>query len=77
MISCRSKEALVGGDAETIYLGVRVLDCPRADARESFPETNCVIITSCLICQLGMARYVIVLMFNEYTCTENHTHGGM
>jgi hypothetical protein len=37
--SC-GQEALVGGDAETVYLGVGVLDGARADTRESFPEAG-------------------------------------
>jgi hypothetical protein len=38
MMAGRSEEALVGRDAETVDLGVWVLDCPRADSREGLPE---------------------------------------
>lgn len=38
--------ALVGRDAEPVDLGVRVLDCARADAREGFPEADRVVVTS-------------------------------
>ncbi len=44
------KETLVGGDAEAVYLGVGVLDGAGADARESFPEADRVVIASCTSC---------------------------
>lgn len=44
------KEALVGGDTKAVYLGVGVLDGAGADARESFPEADCVVIASCTDC---------------------------
>ena len=37
-MSRRGEEALVRGDAEAVYLTVRVLDRARADAGEGFPE---------------------------------------
>ena len=39
MTSC-GKETFVGRDTEAVDLGIRVLDCPRANARESFPEAG-------------------------------------
>ena len=41
------EEALVGGDAEAVDLGVWVLDRARADAREGLPETDRVIVSRC------------------------------
>ena len=49
-----------------------------ADARESFPETNCMVITSCNGCQLSkMAGYIVFALYREHTCAKNHTHGSM
>lgn len=39
MMASSGKVALVGGDAETIDLGIGVLDRSRADAGEGFPES--------------------------------------
>ncbi len=59
MIAGCGEEALVGGDAEAVYLGVWMLDSAGADARESFPEPNCVVIPSCTKCQsLKKAKYI-------------------
>ena len=33
MVTRRCQKALVGGDTETIHLGIRMLDCAGADAR--------------------------------------------
>lgn len=38
VVACGREEAFVGGDAESIYLRVGVLDCAGADAGEGFPE---------------------------------------
>lgn len=39
IVVARSREeSLVGSDAQAIDLGIRVLDCARADAREGLPE---------------------------------------
>ena len=74
VIACRSKEAFVRRDTETIYLGIGVLDCSRADARQRFPEANRVIIPSYSTCQLNKARSMTSPMIVQQTCTENHTH---
>lgn len=47
VVSGGGEIALVGGDAETIDLGVRVLDCAGADAGKGFPEADRVVVTSC------------------------------
>ena len=64
MIASCGEEALVGGDAEAVYLGVGMLDSAGADARESFPEPNRVVISSCTNCQpLKKARYIFLLHY--------------
>ena len=40
------EEALVGGDAEPVYLRVGVRNCAGADAGEGFPEAYCVVVAS-------------------------------
>jgi len=45
MSSC-SEPALVRRDAQAVDLRVRVRDGARTDARECFPEANCVVVTS-------------------------------
>ena len=47
VVAGSGKVALVRGDAETVDLGVWVLDGPGADAREGFPEADGVVITGC------------------------------
>ena len=37
-VACRGEVAFVGGDAETVDLGVGVLEGARTDAGEGFPE---------------------------------------
>ncbi len=39
MVARSSEEALIWRNAEAIDLGIRVLNCPRADAREGLPES--------------------------------------
>lgn len=38
VMACGCQKAFIGCDAETIHLGIRVLDSARADARQSLPE---------------------------------------
>ena len=38
------EEALVGGNAESVYLGFGVLDCAGADSGEGFPEADGVVV---------------------------------
>lgn len=38
VMACGRQKALIGSDAKTIHLGIRVLDGSRADARQSLPE---------------------------------------
>lgn len=40
MVASSSKEALIGGDTESVDLRVGVLDRSRADTRKGFPETE-------------------------------------
>jgi len=47
VVACSGEETLVWRDAEAIDLRIRVLDCARADTRQSLPEPNGVIVTSC------------------------------
>jgi hypothetical protein len=44
VVASGGEEALVGGDAEAVDLGVGVRDCARADAGEGFPEADCVVV---------------------------------
>jgi len=46
VVARRSEEAFIGGNAETVDLGVGMLDCARADAREGFPEANSMVVAS-------------------------------
>lgn len=45
MVTGCCKKSLVGRDAESIDLGIGVLNCSRADTRERLPESNCVVVT--------------------------------
>lgn len=47
MVTSGGKVSLVGGDAEAVDLGVRMLDCARTDTRQSLPESDSMIISSC------------------------------
>jgi hypothetical protein len=40
VVTSGGKVSLVGGDAEAVDLGVRMLDCARTDTRQSLPESN-------------------------------------
>ena len=40
------EEAFVWGDAEPVYLRVRVWNCAGADSGEGLPEANCVVVAS-------------------------------
>ena len=46
MVSGSGEVAFIGGDAETIDLGIGMLDGAGADARKSFPEADCVVVAS-------------------------------
>ena len=52
------KKSFIRGDAESIDLRIRMLDCTGADARQSFPESNCVIIASCRQILLGVGMVI-------------------
>jgi hypothetical protein len=39
-VACCGKVAFVGGDAETVDLGIGVLEGARTDAGEGFPESK-------------------------------------
>ena len=43
----------VGRDAESVDLGFGVLDRAAADARECFPEADCVVVASCSVLECG------------------------
>ena len=45
MVASCGEEALVGGDTESVYLGIRVLDCARANAGKSLPKPGIPIVS--------------------------------
>lgn len=57
MMAGRGEVALVGRDAEAVYLGVGVWDGARADAAESFPESWRVVLVQGVV---RRKRYVAV-----------------
>jgi hypothetical protein len=80
VMACCGQEALVGGYAEPVHLTVRVLNCARADARQSFPEADCVVITSCRSTGPALANWTHRgwkargFRGESSTCAENNGH---
>lgn len=47
VVARRGQKSLVGGNAEPVHLGIGMLDRARANARQSFPESDGVVISRC------------------------------
>lgn len=71
------EEALIRGDAEAVDLGVGMLDRPRTDAGERFPEANRVVVAGWFIRTSVRARRAAALGPQHpcRTCAKNDRHG--